>query len=124
MKGNFKSLIRYIKKFCFPKLHNSKKSREEANMMLNVLEEKLHELKVEKDKAVLSLDEKAEIDKQVEAYRKELIAEAEDKIAKHKAEIEAQISLVEELIVVAKEKKEKENNETLNEPQPNVTPLL
>lgn len=93
-------------------------------MMLNVLEEKLHELKVEKDKAVLSLDEKAEIDKQVEAYRKELIAEAEDKIAKHKAEIEAQISLVEELIVVAKEKKEKENNETLNEPQPNVTPLL
>ena len=74
--------------------------------MLEILEAKLQELEHELELATSGEARKAEIEKLVAEYRAELLAEAEKDDAKKRVDIEAQISLLKELIASAKEVKE------------------
>lgn len=74
--------------------------------MLEILEAKLQELEHELELATSGEARKAEIEQLVAEYRAELLAEAEKDNAEKKVNIEAQISLLKELIATAKEQKE------------------
>lgn len=98
--------------------------REEAEQMLEILEAKLQELEHELELATSDEARKAEIEQLVAEYRAELLAEAEKDNAEKKVNIEAQISLLKELIATAKEQKEEVVNNELpsqeNEEEPVV----
>ena len=83
--------------------------------MLDILEEKLEKLNQLKEQTSLTVEEKLDIDRQVEEYRKELLAEKEAELARKKADVDAQISLLKELIVEAKEADEPANEPKVDE---------
>lgn len=67
-------------------------------MLLEVLKKKLADLKAEKESLKITEEQKAEVDKKVEEYRKQLLAELEEQNKADSFRLDNQISLLEELI--------------------------
>lgn len=86
--------------------------------MLDVLKTKLENLEHELNLAKVNDEKRSEIEKQVEAFRKELLEEAEKECDEKKVNIEAQISLLKELIEIAEKEKDVEIAEEVIEDEP------
>ncbi len=67
-------------------------------MLLEVLKKKLADLKAQKESLKITEEQKAEVDKKVEEYRKQLLAELEEQNKADSFRLDNQISLLEELI--------------------------
>lgn len=76
--------------------------------MLNFLKEKLSFLKQEKSKIEITQEQKDEVEKKVEEYRKSLLQELEKAVEKDKFRLDSQISLLEEIIVEGEKPAESE----------------
>lgn len=89
--------------------------------MNDVIARKIEELKSELAKQVFTADDKAEIDKTVEDYRKELTEEKENEYAYNRVLIEAKIDVLNEALVEIKEEETKSAEEVSIPANPTIS---